>query len=151
MTRERRLMAEWLGSFSLLATVIGFGIMAERIADGNVAIALLGHTTPPVVILVVLITIFGPISGAHFNPAVTLSFALRGEIAKRDTLFYVIAQIIGCILVHFIYVLCRPSRNDRRRVFGDLRGHCPRRCRGLYRCATGRGRFGNLVLWLFIE
>jgi len=85
MTLERRLMAEWLGTFSLLATVIGSGIMAERLADGNVAITLLGNTIPTGAILVVLFTIFGPISGAHFNPAVTLSFALRREISARDT------------------------------------------------------------------
>jgi len=85
MTLERRLMAEWLGTFSLLATVIGSGIMAERLADGNVAITLLGNTIPTGAILVVLFTIFGPISCAHFNPAVTLSFALRREISARDT------------------------------------------------------------------
>ena len=78
---ERRLIAEWLGTFSLLATVIGSGIMAERLAGGNTAIALLGNTIPTGAILVVLITVFGPISGAHFNPAVTLSFALRREIS----------------------------------------------------------------------
>ena len=77
---ERKLMAEWLGTFSLLATVVGSGIMAERLAGGNVAIALLGNTIPTGAILVVLITIFGPVSGAHLNPAVTLSFALRREI-----------------------------------------------------------------------
>ena len=98
MTLERRLMAEWLGTFSLLATVIGSGIMAERLADGNVAIALLGNTIPTGSILVVLITIFGPISGAHFNPAVTLSFALRREIEKRDAVLYVVAQIFGGIV-----------------------------------------------------
>ena len=81
MTLDRRLMAEWLGTFSLLATVVGSGIMAERLAGGNVAVALLGNTIPTGAILVVLITIFGPISGAHFNPAVTLSFAMRREIA----------------------------------------------------------------------
>ena len=98
MTLERRLMAEWLGTFSLLATVIGSGIMTERLADGNVAIALLGNTIPTGAILVVLITIFGPISGAHFNPAVTLSFALRREIEKRDAVLYVVAQIFGGIV-----------------------------------------------------
>ena len=94
---ERRLMAEWLGTFSLLATVVGSGIMAERLAGGNIAIALLGNTIPTGAILVVLITIFGPISGAHFNPAVTLSFALRGEIGLRDSALYVVAQVIGGI------------------------------------------------------
>ena len=94
---QRKLAAEWLGTFSLLATVIGSGIMAERLAGGNVAIALLGNTIPTGAILVVLITIFGPISGAHFNPAVTLAFALRREIAPRDACLYVVVQVIGGI------------------------------------------------------
>ena len=98
MTLERRLIAEWLGTFSLLATVIGSGIMAERLAGGNVAVALLGNTIPTGAILVVLITIFGPISGAHFNPAVTLSFALRCEISPRDGVLYTIAQVFGGIV-----------------------------------------------------
>jgi glycerol uptake facilitator-like aquaporin len=95
---NRKLMAEWLGTFSLLATVIGSGIMAERLAGGNVAIALLGNTIPTGAILVVLITIFGPISGAHFNPAVTLSFLLRKEIRRRDAGLYVLAQVSGGIV-----------------------------------------------------
>ena len=93
----RKLIAEWLGTFSLLATVVGSGIMAERLADGNVAIALLGNTIPTGAILVVLITIFGPISGAHFNPAVTLSFLLRREIAPGAAGLFVLAQILGGI------------------------------------------------------
>ena len=93
----RRLIAEWLGTFSLLATVVGSGIMAERLADGNIAIALLGNTIPTGAILVVLILVFGPISGAHFNPAVTLSFAWRGEITPKDSALYVAAQVIGGI------------------------------------------------------
>ena len=97
MTLDRRLMAEWLGTFSLLATVVGSGIMAERLAGGNVAVALLGNTIPTGAILVVLITVFGPISGAHFNPAVTLCFALRREIAAKDAGFYVLVQIFGGI------------------------------------------------------
>lgn len=103
----RRLMAEWLGTFSLLATVVGSGIMAENLAGGNVAIALLGNTIPTGAILVVLITVFGPISGAHFNPAVTLSFALRREIAPRAAGLYVLAQITGGIIgvfaAHFMF------------------------------------------------
>ena len=93
----RRLIAEWLGTFSLLATVVGSGIMAERLADGNTAIALLGNTIPTGAILVVLILVFGPISGAHFNPAVTLSFAWRGEITPTASTLYVAAQVIGGI------------------------------------------------------
>lgn len=116
---QRRLMAEWLGTFSLLATVIGSGIMAERLAGGNVAIALLGNTIPTGAILVVLITIFGPISGAHFNPAVTLSFALRKEIEPKEAGLYVVAQIIGGIVgvfaahVMFDNPLIDPSTTSR--------------------------------------
>jgi len=91
-------MAEWLGTFSLLATVVGSGIMAERLAGGNVAIALLGNTIPTGAILVVLITVFGPISGAHFNPAVTLAFAIRREISPRDAGLYVLVQVFGAIV-----------------------------------------------------
>lgn len=93
----RRLMAEWLGTFSLLATVVGSGIMAERLAGGNIAIALLGNTIPTGAILVVLIMVFGPISGAHFNPAVTLTFTIRKEITVLDSLLYVTSQIVGGI------------------------------------------------------
>lgn len=94
----RKLIAEWLGTFSLLATVVGSGIMAERLAGGNVAIALLGNTIPTGAILVVLITVFGPISGAHFNPAVTLSFTLRREIAPAAAGLFVLAQIFGGVV-----------------------------------------------------
>ena len=95
---DRKLIAEWLGTFSLLATVVGSGIMAERLAGGNVAVALLGNTIPTGAILVVLITIFGPISGAHFNPAVTLCFALRREIAPRMAALYVGVQLFGGVV-----------------------------------------------------
>ena len=94
----QRLLAEGLGTAFLLATVIGSGIMGDTLAGGNVAIALLGNTLPTGAILVVLITIFGPISGAHFNPAVTLAFLLRREIALPEAVGFVIAQIIGGIL-----------------------------------------------------
>jgi len=115
----RKLMAEWLGTFSLLATVVGSGIMAERLADGNVAIALLGNTIPTGAILVVLITIFGPISGAHFNPAVTLSFLLRREIAPKPAGLFVLAQIFGGIVgvfaahIMFDNPLIDPSTTNR--------------------------------------
>ncbi len=103
----RRLFAEWVGTFSLLATVVGSGIMAENLAGGNVAIALLGNTIPTGAILVVLITVFGPISGAHFNPAVTLSFALRKQISIGDSALYLLAQITGGIAgvfaAHFMF------------------------------------------------
>ncbi len=93
----RKYVAEWLGTFSLLATVVGSGIMAERLSDGNVAIALLGNTIPTGAILVVLILCFGPISGAHFNPAVTLTFAIRKEIDARTAVFYMLIQVMGGI------------------------------------------------------
>ena len=94
----RRLVAETLGTALLLATVVGSGIMAENLAGGNVAIALLGNTIPTGAILVVLITIFGPVSGAHFNPAVTLSFLIRREITISAAVAYVAVQIIGGII-----------------------------------------------------
>ncbi|MEM7464860.1 MAG: MIP/aquaporin family protein [Pseudomonadota bacterium] len=94
---DRKLAAEFIGTAFLLATVVGSGIMAERLADGNVAIALLGNTIPTGAILVVLITMFGPISGAHFNPAVTLVFAMRREIETANAFWYVIFQITGGI------------------------------------------------------
>ena len=95
---RRRLVSETLGTAMLLATVVGSGIMAENLAGGNVAIALLGNTIPTGAILVVLITIFGPISGAHFNPAVTLSFLLRRKITIGAAIAYVAVQIIGGII-----------------------------------------------------
>ena len=95
MRNSRQIAAEFIGTAFLLATVVGSGIMAERLAGGNVAIALLGNTIPTGAILVVLITMLGPISGAHFNPAVTLVFQLRGEIASSLAIAYVAAQIIG--------------------------------------------------------
>ncbi|WP_306257831.1 MIP/aquaporin family protein [Pararhizobium sp. IMCC21322] len=91
----QKLSAEFVGTAFLLATVIGSGIMAERLADGNVAIALLGNTIPTGAILVVLITMLGPISGAHFNPAVTLVFALKRAISVRDSIAYVLVQVAG--------------------------------------------------------
>lgn len=91
----RRLSAETLGTGLLVATVIGSGIMGERLADGNLALALLGNTLATAAILTVLILIFGPISGGHFNPAVTLAFALRREIAPAPALLYGSLQILG--------------------------------------------------------
>jgi glycerol uptake facilitator-like aquaporin len=96
--KPQRLLAETLGTAFLLATVIGSGIMGARLADGNVALALLGNTLPTGAILVVLILIFGPVSGAHFNPAVTLALSLRGEITRIDALHYVVAQLIGALV-----------------------------------------------------
>jgi glycerol uptake facilitator-like aquaporin len=96
-TLPRRLVAEALGSALLLAVVVGSGIMGERLAGGNVAIALLGNTLATGAGLVALITVFGPISGAHFNPAVTLVALLRREIAGRDALLYPLVQVMGAI------------------------------------------------------
>ena len=93
----RRLTAEALGSALLVATVVGSGIMAETLTK-DVALALLGNTLPTGAILVVLITILGPISGAHFNPAVTLVFALKRELTPRDAVLYITVQIIGGII-----------------------------------------------------
>ncbi|MBI3699476.1 MAG: aquaporin family protein [Afipia sp.] len=93
----RRLAAECLGTALLVATVVGSGIMAESLTKDS-ALALLGNTLPTGAILVVLISILGPISGAHFNPAVSLVFALKRELPVRDMFYYVAAQILGGIL-----------------------------------------------------
>ncbi len=104
----RRLAAEALGTGLLVATVVGSGIMAESLTK-DVALALLGNTLPTGAILVVLITILGPISGAHFNPAVTLVFALKRELTARDALLYVAAQvaggIVGTMIAHAMFAL----------------------------------------------
>ena len=94
---KRKLFAEWIGTLILLAVVVGSGIMAERLADGNNAIALLGNTIPTGAILVVLILVFGPISGAHFNPAVTLTFVILKQISAQEAVQYVVVQIIGAV------------------------------------------------------
>lgn len=91
----RRLAAETLGTSALLATVVGSGIMAARLAEGNEALALLGNTLPTGAILVVLIMGLGPVSGAHFNPAVTLAFLVRREIGLAMAVAYMVVQIAG--------------------------------------------------------
>src|SRR5258705_28084 len=93
----RRLVAEALGTALLVTTVVGSGIMAETLTK-DTALALLGNTLPTGAILVVLITILGPISGAHFNPAVSLIFALKRELTGRDAALYIGAQVLGGIL-----------------------------------------------------
>jgi len=104
----RRLTAEALGTALLVATVVGSGIMAESLTK-DVALALLGNTLATGAMLVVLITILGPISGAHFNPAVTLVFALKRELPRRDAVSYVLAQvaggIVGTMLAHAMFAL----------------------------------------------
>lgn len=103
----RRLVAEFAGTMLLLATVIGSGIMAERLADGNLAVALLGNTIPTGAILYVLITIFGPVSGAHFNPAVTLAFLLRRDISFPRAAQFMFVQtfgaVCGAMLAHVMF------------------------------------------------
>lgn len=94
----RRLAAECLGTAMLLAAVVGSGIMAENLAGGNVAIALLGNTIPTGAILMVLIWIFGPVSGAHFNPAVTLGFLVRRDITVSAASLYVLVQVGGAVI-----------------------------------------------------
>ena len=94
---SRRLAAEWLGSALLLAAVVGSGIMAAKLAGGNGAIALLCNTIPTGAILVVLILMLGQVSGAHFNPAVSLAFALRGELPWGTAGLYTLAQIAGAV------------------------------------------------------
>jgi glycerol uptake facilitator-like aquaporin len=93
----QRAFAEWLGTAFLLAAVVGSGIMAAKLAGGNGAIALLCNTLPTGAILVVLILIFGPLSGAHFNPAVSLAFTLRGELPWSTAALYIAAQVLGGI------------------------------------------------------
>ncbi|MEM0976567.1 MAG: MIP/aquaporin family protein [Pseudomonadota bacterium] len=88
-------VAEFLGTAFLLATVIGSGIMGDALSPDNAAVALLGNTIPTGAILFVIITTLGPISGAHFNPAVTLAFWMRRQIATREALIYVVVQIVG--------------------------------------------------------
>ncbi len=95
MSLARRAVAEILGTAMLLAAVVGSGIMAERLSGGNVALTLLANTIATGAALVALILTFGPISGAHLNPAVTLSFAIHSEIGWRDAVVYVVAQIVG--------------------------------------------------------
>jgi glycerol uptake facilitator-like aquaporin len=105
---SRRLAAEALGTAFLVATVVGSGIMAETLTK-DVALALLGNTLPTGAVLVVLITILGPISGAHFNPAVTMVFALKRELTPAEALGYIFAQIAGGIagtlLAHAMFAL----------------------------------------------
>jgi len=97
MTLSRRLVAEALGTAFLLATIIGSGIMGERLAGGNIAIALLANALATGAALVALIHTFGSVSGAHFNPAVTLVMMLRGEIPRRDAGAYMAVQVAGAV------------------------------------------------------
>jgi len=106
-TLARRLAAEAIGSFFLFAGVIGSGVMAEGLAQGNDALALLANTVATGAVLYVLIAMLGPISGAHFNPAVTLAFALRRELSPREAALYVAVQlgagVLGAFAVHLMF------------------------------------------------
>jgi glycerol uptake facilitator-like aquaporin len=106
---RRRLTAEGLGSLLLAATVVGSGIMAERLSGGNLGIALLANTAATVAVLATLIALLGPVSGAHFNPAVSFIEALRRRLAWRDAVMYAIIQIVGCcagaLLAHVMFEL----------------------------------------------
>ena len=92
---SQRAFCEWLGTAFLLATVVGSGIMAQKLAGGNDALALLCNTLPTGAILAVLILVFGPLSGAHFNPAVSIGFALRGELPRSTAAMFIAAQVLG--------------------------------------------------------
>ena len=104
---SRKLLAEALGTLLLLATVVGSGVMAENLADGNDAVALLGNTLATGAILAVLITMLGRISGAHFNPAVTVSFLVRREIGAGTAAAYIGVQLVGALagvaLAHLMF------------------------------------------------
>jgi glycerol uptake facilitator-like aquaporin len=118
VTREA--LTEFLGSLLLAAAVIGSGIMAERLAGGNMAVALLGNTAATVAILGVLIVMFAPVSGAHFNPAVTLVALVEKKIKARQAGTYVIAQIAGCcagaMLAHVMFELPLVQASQHERV-----------------------------------
>jgi glycerol uptake facilitator-like aquaporin len=109
MNLARRLSAEGSGSLLLAAAVVGSGVMAERLADGNAAVALMANTGATVAVLATLIALLGPISGAHFNPAVSLIQAVRGVLTWRDAGAYTLVQVLGCclgaILAHTMFDL----------------------------------------------
>lgn len=109
MSLARRLLAEAVGTTALLATVVGSGIMGTQLAAGNDAIALLANATATAGVLYVAIVVLGPLSGAHFNPAVTLAMRLRGELDTRATLAYIgvqcVAAIAGVVLAHAMFDL----------------------------------------------
>ncbi len=117
-------LAEFLGSFFLVATVIGSGIMGDRLSD-DVAVSLLGNTIATGAILFVLIKMFGKISGAHFNPAVSIVFLLRKEIKRTKFLFYILFQFLGGILAVFVthYIFC--SESEPLALF-QISNHSPR-------------------------
>jgi glycerol uptake facilitator-like aquaporin len=115
----RRLAAEGLGTGMLVATVVGSGIMAERLAGGNEALALLCNTIPTAAILVVIVAIFAPLSGAHFNPAVSIVFAIRRDLSAGDLAPYIVAQcagaILGAVVAHLMFDLAPLAIGDHGR------------------------------------
>jgi glycerol uptake facilitator-like aquaporin len=145
LSLARPLAAEALGTALLLAIVIGSGVMGERLAGGSVALALLGNTLSTGAGLVVLIAIFGPVSGAHFNPAVTLVFAARGEISRLRAAAYVGCQIIGAVagvlLAHAmfgeaLFQISSKARDGAGQWISELVATF-----GLVACILGCGRF----------
>lgn len=116
----QKLFAEFLGTAFLLATVIGSGIMGEALASGNVAIALLGNTIPTGAILFVLITMLGPVSGAHFNPIVTLAFRVFGKLTNSETVLFIAAQVlgglVGMLVAHFMFDLALFQLSEKART-----------------------------------
>jgi glycerol uptake facilitator-like aquaporin len=125
----RRLLAEAVGTAILVATVVGSGIMAQHLAGGNQAIALLGNTIPTGAILVVIITILAPVSGAHFNPAVSLVFAARGEFPWREVIPYIIVQcaggVAGTVVAHLMFdlpplMIGTTARSGPSQWFGEM-------------------------------
>lgn len=129
MSLAKRATAEALGTALLLATVVGSGIMAQQLSGGNTALALLANTLATGAVLVALILTFGPVSGAHFNPAVTLADALEGGIPWRDTPIYIGAQLCGAIAgtisAHFMFQLpaislSRHIRSGPSQIFSEF-------------------------------
>ena len=125
----RRVTAEFLGTLFLVATVVGSGIMGERLAGGNVAIALLANTIATGAALVALILAFGPISGAHLNPVVTLADAMEGGIAWKETPAYILAQVAGgisgTIVAHLMFglqivSLSQHARSGVTQIFSEF-------------------------------
>src|SRR4051795_7758222 len=129
MTPARRIAAEAVGTALLLAAVVGSGIMGERLAGGNVAVALLANTLATGAALVALILTFGPISGAHFNPVVTLADASQGGLRWRDVPGYIVAQAVGALLgvvtAHVMFglplvTLSRHGRSGSAQMFSEF-------------------------------
>lgn len=129
MDRPRRVATEAIGTALLLAAVVGSGIMGERLAGGNVAIALLANTIATGAVLVALILTFGPISGAHFNPVVSLADALKGGLTWRDAFSYTGAQLIGAVIgvgaadymfQQPLYSWSRHARSGLPQAFGEV-------------------------------